>query len=70
MEHQNLVRGTKPYSLWWSGPFKWSSTRLLPMVIIQTVKKGGKEHSLFILNGMQTNTTQHFTVWIIGTMLP
>jgi len=23
------------------------------------VKKGGRNHSLFILNGMQTNTTQH-----------
>jgi len=23
------------------------------MVIIQTIKKGGKNHSLFILNGMQ-----------------
>jgi len=23
------------------------------------MKKGGRNHSLFILNGMQTNTTQH-----------
>jgi len=25
---------------------------------VQTVKKGGRNHSLFILNCMQTNTTQ------------
>jgi len=32
------------------------------MVSIQTVKKGGRNHSLFILNGMQTNTTLHNTI--------
>jgi len=26
--------------------------------ILSTVKKGGRNHSLFILNGLQTNTTQ------------
>jgi len=30
-----------------------------PNGIIQTVKNDGRNHSLFILNGMQTNTTQH-----------
>jgi len=29
------------------------------MVIIQPVKKGGRNHSLFILNGMQADTTQY-----------
>jgi len=29
-------------------------TRLLPMVIIQLMKKGGRNHTLFNLNGIQT----------------
>jgi len=63
---RRLANGSKVLQLF----FERISLLIILILKITIVKKGGRNHSLFILNGMQTNTTQHrLTFFWCGPML-